>query len=272
MNQPLFSIIITVLNGEKTIGACLSSIHNQSFTDYEVVIVDGGSTDRTVDVVKSSLVTRKTLHVESGLGLYAGLNTGVRLAQGKWFYFIGCDDELYSPQTLQSVANILTGDNNGAQVLVGNVECVKQESLLRHKFGSPVWMQYRVHHQGMFYDRSLFDQMLYNENMRIASDYEFNLRLALDNVSHQAIDLIICNFGGDGISENQAKQGFKEMQSVHRRLFGGVDRPAALACYWLQQRVIIIRKRLGLLNLKVRLKRLLSRWPSLSQSVTHPKL
>jgi putative colanic acid biosynthesis glycosyltransferase len=259
MNEPLISIILTVLNGEKTIGQCLDSIYYQSFVNYEVIVVDGGSTDRTVEIVNASPLINKKVCVIPGLGLYAGLNTGIRMADGKWLYFIGCDDELYSPDTLQQVADSIAIKNKDAQVLVGHVECVKQENLLRVKFGSPYWMRYRVHHQGMFYKRELFANSFYNETMRIASDYEFNLKLALDNVPHQAMDLIICNFGGDGVSENQIDRGSIEMQEVHKRLFKGAARQWVLNYFQLQRKIITIRKRLNLVNLKVRFRRLLKR-------------
>ncbi|MBO0949262.1 glycosyltransferase [Fibrella forsythiae] len=253
--QPLISIIITILNGEKTISQCLDSINNQTFVDYEVVLVDGGSTDKTIDLINESSIVSKRVQVIPGVGLYAGLNAGIRMATGRWLYFIGCDDQLYESTTLQKVTDIITVSQPSVQIFVGNVACVKQKNLLRARFGSPYWMRYQVHHQGMFYARSIFANNLYNETMRIASDYEFNLKLALNKVPHQAMDLIICNFGGDGISENQIKRGFREMQLVHKRVFHGVGLRWAMFSYWLQQTIIIIRKRLNLVNLKVRLKR-----------------
>ena len=140
MYQPLISIFITILNGEKTISQCLNSIDNQSFFNYEVVIVDGGSTDHTVEIIKEHKLLNKTVHILPGLGVYAGLNAGIRLAKGKWLYFIGCDDELYSPDTLSEVANVIERSDGHTKVFVGNVQCIKQDNMLRAKFGSPYLM------------------------------------------------------------------------------------------------------------------------------------
>ena len=257
MHYPLISIIITILNGEKTISQCLDSIAFQSFVDYEVVIVDGGSTDRTVEIVNKNRLTKKKVHVLPGLGLYAGLNAGISVSIGKWLYFIGCDDELYSSDTLQKVANVITKDSGSTKVFVGDVQCVKQKNLLRAKFGSPYLMRYQVHHQGMFYNRNVFDELLYDENRKIISDYELNLRLALSKVPHQPMDIIVCNFGGDGISENQAKRGFDEMQQVHRQIFNGIVREWVVNYCLLQRNIVLIRKRLNLVNLKVKISRLM---------------
>ena len=71
------------------------------------------------------------------------------------------------------------------------------------------------------------------------------------------MDIIICNFGGDGISENQAKRGFFEMQDVHKQLFDGSAREWIMNYNSLQYYVRLLRKRLNLVNLKVKFKRLI---------------
>jgi glycosyltransferase involved in cell wall biosynthesis len=260
MYKPVFSIIITVLNGAETIGTCLNSIEQQTFSDYEVIIVDGGSADHTMSIANESLITNKKIFIVPGLGLYAGLNMGVDMAVGDWLYFLGCDDLLYRSDTLQQVATYVESAGRDAKVLVGRVDCIKQDNLLRPKFGSPYWMRYQVHHQGMFYYRSVFaNNNRYDESRRIASDYEFNLKLALANIPHQGIDLTICSFGGDGLSENQMDRGAAEMQQIHKQLFSGVARYWAMGYFRVQRQVLTIRKRLNLVNLKVRFRRFLKR-------------
>lgn len=254
MKLPLLSIIITVLNGEKTLKPCLDSIINQEYTDYEVVIVDGGSTDNTVSIVQSSRLTTKTLKISPGIGLYAGLNSGVDLAVGRWLYFMGCDDELHESDTLQKVANIIGREGSNFKVLVGNVRYIKQNFVFRPRLGSPYWLHYKVHHQGMFYDKSVFDSLHYNENLSISSDYELNLKLALNNVPHQYIDAIICDIGEDGISNRQIKRSSAEIHKIHGRLFKGISRPWVVNYFRFQRAILLTRRRLNLVNLKDRLR------------------
>ena len=254
MHQPLISIIITILNGEKTLEGCLSSIYRQIFSDYELVIVDGGSEDRTLDIINESKIANKVVQVIPKAGLYAGLNAGINLSTGKWLYFIGADDELHSPDTLVKVAKIISSKEKDTRVIVGNVECVKQKNLIRPRFGSPHLLSYLVHHQGMFYERSIFTNSFYNEQMNIASDYEYNLNLALTNVPHQQMDITVCNFGGDGISENQFKKGYAEMQQVHRRLFKGATRYWVMSYFWLRRNTGIFLRRYKLMAIRAKLK------------------
>ncbi|TAE27302.1 MAG: glycosyltransferase [Cytophagales bacterium] len=236
-SQPFISIIITVLNGAKTIADSLRSIEQQIFTDYELVIVDGGSVDNTVQIIQGSSIKNKVVKVVPGLGLYAGLNTGVKSSTGQWLYFMGADDKLHAPNTLQEVIGILTTCRNTTQVLVGDVRCIKQGYTLQPLFGSPYLMRHQVHHQGMFYRREIFNDILYDENLKISSDYELNLKLALAGIPHESMSVVVCDFGGDGVSENQLKRGYSEMQRVHRRLFNGAGRNWVMSYFWLRRSI-----------------------------------
>lgn len=236
MQKPLISIIITVLNGGSTIERCLKSIEGQKFTDYELVIVDGGSQDQTLEFINNSSVRTKIFKIVPGIGLYAGLNMGIGLSNGSWLYFMGADDAFHSSDTLQRVTEAILRKQIDSEVIVGEVYFVKQDYIHRPMFGNPYFMRHQVHHQGVFYSRIIFNTLLYDEEMKIASDYEFNLKIALLGIPHEAMSFIICDFGGDGVSENQMKLGYKEMQQIHRRLFKGMLGSWAVNYFWLRRK------------------------------------
>ena len=257
MIAPLISIIITVLNGEKTLSDCLSSVAMQTFTDYELVIVDGGSEDHTLEIINASNVHNKIVSVIPGIGLYAGLNVGINLSTGQWLYFIGADDELNSIYTLQMVSEAINNKVVDTKIIIGNVLFLKQQILFKPTFGAePYWLRHELHHQGIFYDRSIFLNIAYNENMKIASDYELNLKLALIGTPYQYIDIVICNFGGDGISENQLNNRYKEMDEVYKRLFKGFDLLVVMAYFKLRRNIGKLLRSLDLINLRGSLKKI----------------
>jgi glycosyltransferase involved in cell wall biosynthesis len=258
MSKPLISIIITILNGEKTLDGCLQSIVGQKFTDYELVIVDGGSRDRTLSIINESKIANKTVQVSPGLGLYAGLNAGIDLAKGQWLYFMGCDDELYDSDTLQKVASVIRTKADSIKVLAGKVHYVREGFVFRPQLGSPYLLHYKVHHQGLFYDKSVFDYLVYDETLAISSDYELNLKLALKKVPHLYMDAIICNLGEDGISNTQIERSSKEIHAIHGRLFTGVARPWVVNYFKFQRSILLTRRRLNLVNLKSRFRRFLT--------------
>ncbi len=255
MNKPLISIIITVLNGGKTIRACLDSVANQVFTNFELILIDGGSRDDTLSIINEYRTINKTVRVLPGAGIYAGLNAGVNVAIGQWFYFIGCDDELYSPDTLKNVAGILNSASFTASILVGNVYYPKSGFMYRAKLGSPYFMGYQVHHQGMFYKKAIFDTLQYDETLRISSDYELNLKLVLRQVPHFITDLVICRFNHEGISHRDLQLGATEMQIVHKRVFRGVGRQWLMNYFTVRYQVGLLRERLHLVDLKAKLRR-----------------
>ncbi|GAB4015102.1 glycosyltransferase [Spirosoma koreense] len=252
--KPFISIIITVLNGEETLEECLNSIYEQTYSNYELVIVDGGSTDHTIDIINTSPIANKVVNILPGSGLYAGLNAGVSLSTGEWLYFLGADDKLHNFDTLQKVSGMIKHKKETTKVLVGNVNCVKQKNILRPKFGSPYLLRHSVHHQGMFYHKSVFAKLSYNESMRIASDYEFNLRLAIIGIPHQSMDIIVCDFAGDGISENQLNRGYSEMQQAHERLFNGFDFLWVKKYFWLRRKTGALLRHYNLLKFRMWLK------------------
>lgn len=92
--NPLLTIVIATFNAEKSIELTIKSILEQTFRDFEVVIVDGLSTDSTLDVVRSFDSDKINIISERDKGIYDAWNKGVQLAKGKWLLFIGADDQL----------------------------------------------------------------------------------------------------------------------------------------------------------------------------------
>jgi hypothetical protein len=139
-------------------------------------------------------------------------------------------------------------------VLAGNVEYIKQGFVFHPQLGSPYWVRYKVHHQGLFYSRDIFATLRYNEQLNISSDYELNLKLALQNIPHHYIDAIICTIGEDGISNKQIKKSSAEIHKIHNQLFTGLARHWVVNNFKLQRSILLIRRRLNLVNLKSRIR------------------
>jgi putative colanic acid biosynthesis glycosyltransferase len=219
---PLISIIITVLNGSSTVDACLKSIKGQTFTDYELIIIEGGSSDGSLERIGQYAFPRGHVHIAPGVGLYAGLNIGISRATGEWLYFMGIDDVLYDAHVLQTFADAVRRRQPNTQVLVGSVQYKSRNTLHVPKLGSPARLHYQVHHQGMLYQRGLFETDRYDETMQIAADYAFNLRLVLSGVRHETVDATICTFSETGVSSTLPWRAYVEMQHAHCQAFSGL--------------------------------------------------
>lgn len=180
--KPFFSIITATFNCEKTLLRSISSVRQQTFRSFEYIIIDGGSTDSTVEKIKNNQSTVTTWLSEKDQGIYDAWNKGISLAKGSWILFIGADDFLY-PEALQSyydfLANSVTTD---VLYLSSKVEIIDHSGHIKRIYGWPwKWRQFRrinlLAHPGSLQSKKLFDQYgLYNISYKIVGDYELLLR------------------------------------------------------------------------------------------------
>lgn len=180
MTAPMFSIIVPTFNTASTLDACLRSIVGQTCNDFEVVLVDGGSTDGTLDTVKtfaSELDTRLVSHSGPDDGPYDAMNRGVDMASGSWVLFLGADDVLYEADTLARVAAFIDG-HDSAGLVYGDV--INRSTGTRHagEFDlDRLLFETNMCHQAIFYRRELFAGIgPYNLRYRIWADWDFNIR------------------------------------------------------------------------------------------------
>ena len=111
---PLVSIIISTLNSEKYLEKALESSIGQSYLNREIILIDGLSTDNTVNIIKKYSEKIKYWKSESDTGIYNAWNKGLKVANGEWICFIGSDDEWYSNKSLELLvksANIKKNSN-----------------------------------------------------------------------------------------------------------------------------------------------------------------
>ncbi|MFD1466656.1 glycosyltransferase family 2 protein [Hymenobacter caeli] len=177
MNQvPLVSIIIPSFQQGNYLKELLASINNQSFIDYEIVIVDGNSTDNTKEVVEEFSGFPVKFHQALDDGVYDAMNKGVRYAIGDWLYFIGCDDQLYDQSVLGSLLSSF--EDKGLDVFYGDVVMKSDQSRYAGEFNlDRLLRSQNICHQAIFYRRTVFEKIgLYNLKYKVWADWELNIR------------------------------------------------------------------------------------------------
>ncbi|EAB3621135.1 glycosyltransferase, partial [Salmonella enterica] len=117
-NTPLISIIIATFNSELVIANCLQSVISQSYKNIEVIIMDGGSYDKTLDIARSFKDERIKIVSEKDRGIYDAWNKAVDLSSGDWIAFIGSDDVYYHTDAITSLVKG-AAISNGAPVVYG---------------------------------------------------------------------------------------------------------------------------------------------------------
>lgn len=180
MTAPMFSIIVPTLNAAATLGACLDSVVGQTYGDFELVLVDGGSTDGTLDIANTftpDLGTRLVIHCGPDQGIYDAMNRGVGMATGAWLLFLGADDSLYEADTLARVAAFI-GEHEPSDLVYGDV--IFRSTSSRHAGAfdlDRLLFEQNICHQSIFYRRELFAGIgPYNLRYPVWADWDFNIR------------------------------------------------------------------------------------------------
>jgi hypothetical protein len=187
MSTPLISIVVATYNSERTLERCLESVMAQTFPSWELQVIDGASKDRTLEIVRASQArdSRIQLSSEPDRGIYDAFNKGVRRSRGDWILFLGSDDWLWDPSSLERIVpGLKKARDQGIRVAYGKVAVVTSLGETLHLEGEP-WEKIgkkflqiiTLPHQGTFQHRALFDEHgLFDESYRISGDYEFLLR------------------------------------------------------------------------------------------------
>lgn len=174
MNHPLISIITVVYNCVNTLEETILSVLHQDFYNFEYIIIDGGSTDGTLEIIKKYQDNIKLWISESDKGIYDAMNKGVKIAKGDYLYFLGGDDLLFSNSVLYNISIKLTDKN---KIYYGNVLFKTRNVIYDNKFSSLKIVTRNISHQSIFYPREIFEKYSFDIKYRIFADYALNLKL-----------------------------------------------------------------------------------------------
>jgi glycosyltransferase involved in cell wall biosynthesis len=178
---PLISIIVAVFNVEKTLQQCIDSIVNQTYQNKELIIIDGDSTDGTVDLLKANLGKITYWVSEPDRGIFDAWNKGLKHSTGDWVAFLGADDT-YLPDALQIYVDyIIANQNIKFEYVSSRVNLVNGDKLIRTIGRSWNWNSFRrymnVAHVGSLHNKTLYEKYgTYNTACKICADYEMLLR------------------------------------------------------------------------------------------------
>lgn len=220
--KPFFTIIVATFNAESTLQFCLDSFNSQDFQDKELIIIDGGSSDATVDILKANDQIISYWISEPDSGIYSAWNKGLPHAKGDWIYFLGADDFFWDKDVLEKVSIELNSISEEIKVVYGEVNYVSSKGTFLYKQGLPwplVRKRFRqlmtIPHQGVMHRNSLFIKHgEFDESFKIAGDYEFLLR-ELKESEAVFIPVIVAAMSQGGVS-NDNTNSLRVIREVRR--------------------------------------------------------
>jgi glycosyltransferase involved in cell wall biosynthesis len=202
----LFSVVIATYNVEKTLESCLNSLRGQTFRDFEILVADGVSTDRTREILRSRTSEISVLVSEKDRGIYDAWNKVIPRARGQWLIFLGADDELFDEKVFERVAAALL--NVSEKIVYGKVaivlpngETLNTEGKEWEKISKKFLQEMTIPHQGVFHRRDLFETRgLFDPSFKVCGDYEFLLRELKENSAKFLPDITVSKMGFGGTS------------------------------------------------------------------------
>lgn len=222
------SIITVNYNNAEGIRETIDSVVKQTSKEVEYIIIDGGSTDGSVEVIKEYSDKIYFWVSEKDNGIYNAMNKGISHANGEYLLFLNSGDCLHSTTTIDDFLALNPKDD----ILTGKEMAKDNKLIIPNESDRPLTFSFlfrrALRHQSTFIRRSLFDEHLYDEHYRIASDHKFFLQtLIIDNHSFSYIPMVVSEFDTTGISNKN-----EELSKIERNdIFASLFPPRVIADY-----------------------------------------
>jgi len=236
---PLFSIITVVLNDPPGLRVVGESIARQTFREQEWIVIDGGSTDCSVEYLRQSDANWIS---ERDRGLYDAMNKGIERAAGEYLVFMNAGDEFADESVLAELTSAIRGRPQGTPapaLIYGDAldyDVDRRGVLLYRKARSERWLWYGLfaRHQSILFRREVLGGLRYDPEYRIAGDYELVARLLVGRrPACLYLPHPICKCRRGGLSYTNWPQALREINLVRSR-FLGVSRAGCLALSCIQ--------------------------------------
>ncbi len=212
----MVSIIIVTYNASETLEVAIKSVIKQTYQNIECVIVDGLSTDNTVEIIRkyAALDNRIKYISEKDSGIYDAMNKGWKMASGEWILYLGGDDEL----ELKGVEYLMKNSQD-ADVIYGNTTLLFPSGNRKKQYSgdySYVKKKSFACHQSLILNKKVFKELNgFNSDYKIIADYDLLLRTYLNNYKFKKVDSFISIFYAGGASSNHLKVTL-ERYKIHK--------------------------------------------------------
>ena len=192
------SVITVVLNDLLGLKRTVQSVLKQRCKDYEYVILDGGSTDGTIEYI-NNLQIEGIKRSEPDAGIYNAMNKAVRLSKGDYCLFLNSGDTFYDDEVLAKATEAI----GSSDLYVGNTVEIGNHKLIGWApdfLTVNYLMKTSIYHQSTFIRRELLVKYPYNESHKIVSDWEFFFERWLQGCSYEKLDFFVSNYYLGGYS------------------------------------------------------------------------
>lgn len=223
MSNVFYSIIVVCLNAGERLHDTIESILQQKYTNYEIIVKDGGSSDGSVEELQAAFQDeRMHIHIRKDNGIYDAMNQAVQLAQGEYDLFLNAGDSFYDETVLDKITEEIErikNENKKADVIYGNLYHKALDTII---YAAPEINDFTCYrnvpcHQTCFYHRSMFETRGYKPEYNVRADYEHFLWCFYEKKAKiWYVPVIVASYEGGGYSET--KENKKRSARQHREI------------------------------------------------------
>ncbi|CDF80639.1 glycosyltransferase (GT2) [Formosa agariphila KMM 3901] len=201
-----FSIVTINYNDEIGLKNSIISLANQGYKNFEFIVIDGGSKDGSIGVIKDNNDLIDYWVSEPDKGVYDAMNKGLQKCKGEFIYFLNSGDTFYSDNVLQDINEEII--KNEPKIIFGNINDISEETgiskiRLKQKLNKINLFDKMVCHQALFCKRTLFENNAFNLDYKIKADYDWLLRTMFTNPKIVNTNIVVANYMLGGLSATQ---------------------------------------------------------------------
>jgi glycosyltransferase involved in cell wall biosynthesis len=225
-DKPLISVITVVYNGASCLEQAIKSVLNQDYDNIEYLIIDGGSSDETLDIIRKYEERIDYWISESDNGIYDAMNKGIRLASGVLIGLLNSDD-WYEQGALHRVADAFINLTEN-KMIVGDAYIIQEEMRIRYRVASNqnFWRGLPFPHQALFVPKAVYQNVgMYDLRYLLSSDYDFLLRCVSAGVTLKHLGHVLVNYRLAGQSNRKPMVTLNESRVINKRYFGFMSIP-----------------------------------------------
>jgi len=216
-NTPLVTIITVVLNGALHLEQTIRSVIEQSYANIEYLILDGGSTDATLEIIKRYADRIDYWVSEPDRGIYDAMNKGTSLARGDLIALLNADD-YYEQEAVQNVVASFRAAPREC-IIYGHTRILQEDLGLDYIMTAHTdhWKGMGFSHSAMFVSKGAYDRLGgYDRRYSLAADYDFLLRAIQAGVPMRPVDAVLSNYRNTGMSASNLTKVLGEMRLISR--------------------------------------------------------
>lgn len=241
-----FSIITVCFNSANVLSGAMQSLAAQTWCDYEWVVVDGGSSDGTIDLARTFTAAPMQSLSEPDPGIYDAMNKAIGLARGEYLYFLNSDDRLAGPSVLADVAQALD-TAAGPDLLIGQVLFVGESGCVRRSYDhvTPCNVLFEsLCHQGVFAHHSLFDRYgRFDIGYRMAADFDWLARVMRAGARVVRSSFLVAEFSTGGAHTRAQAITVAEVMRIRRAQTTPVEYALTHALLWVRHKAHRLARR-----------------------------